>query len=317
MNDQSTDSPRPEPAARGLQGKRPGSGLPDVLLIGAAKAGTTALVAYLRRHPGVCVSDVKEPEFFSHDEQFARGLDHYRSLFSHARPGQVCLEASTSYTRWPEYPQAAPRIAEALPRARFIYILRHPVERAWSHYVHRVTKELYRDQPVPATFEAHIERDPVCLNSSRYMDQLAQYLPYYDRGSFLVLFNDDLAGDTAATLSTVCRFLGVEDLGEQLARVDTSWYRNARSVDGKVRDRVMAPLKANPLLRAAGRCVPQAGRDAIYRLMRRTAHGRRVARAFTPAPMLAETRLRLIDHFKPHNDRLAAFLKVDLSHWNE
>ncbi|MFA9479667.1 sulfotransferase [Phycisphaerales bacterium AB-hyl4] len=310
---ESSESSSPEASVGGTLAGR----LPDVIIIGAAKAGTTALAEYLRRHPSVFVSAIKEPEFFSHDENFARGMDWYRGLFADALTGQVCVEASTSYTRWPEYPQAVPRLAEALPRARFIYILRHPVERAWSHYVHRVTKELYRHEPVPATFEEHIERDPVCINSSRYMDQIEQYLPYFGRDSFLVLLNDDLAGDTAATLSRVCRFLGVEDIGPDLAKLDTSWYRNARTVDGRVRGQIFAPLKANPITRTVGRLLPKAGKDAAYQLLRRTPRARRITRQFTPPPMTADTRLRLIDYFKPHNDRLAEFIDTDLSFWDE
>ncbi|MEX0745113.1 MAG: sulfotransferase [Phycisphaeraceae bacterium] len=310
MTERLSEHPSPGPAAP------PVGRLPEAVVIGAAKAGTTALAEYLRRHPQMFVSPVKEPEFFSHDEIFAQGFDWYKELFAEAGPEQVCLEASTSYTRWPEHPLAASRLAAAMPDARLIYLLRHPVDRAWSHYVHRLTKELHRDEPVPATFEEHVKRDPVCLNSSRYMDQLEQYLAFYPPNSLLVLFNDDLAHDTAATLSRVCEFLGVTDRGGELARLDTSWYRNARTVQGRVRHRVMAPLKASRLLRTASRFVPQVGRDAVYELLIRTRRGREIARQYVPPPMLPETRLELIEHFRPHNDRLARFLNVDLSQWN-
>ena len=156
-----------------------GGRLPDFLIIGAAKSGTSSIYNFLRRHPGLHCSDPGEPEFFSHDEVWEKGFDWYTDLFAEAGDEQICLEKSTAYTRWPEFPEAAPRIAKHLLHARFIYIIRHPVDRAYSHYVHRVSRELPEfaavDNP-PPTFEDHVPHDPICLNGSEYLDQIERYL---------------------------------------------------------------------------------------------------------------------------------------------
>ncbi|NER32103.1 MAG: sulfotransferase domain-containing protein, partial [Symploca sp. SIO1C4] len=76
--------------------------LPDFLIIGAAKSGTTTLYKYLCRHPQICMSNPKEPDFFAIDHIYDQGIDWYSSLFSEARLKQVCGEASTTYTRLPK-----------------------------------------------------------------------------------------------------------------------------------------------------------------------------------------------------------------------
>ena len=115
--------------------------LPDFMLIGAMKSGTTTLHAYLSRHPGLFLCTPKEPGFFSRDERYARGLDWYRELFTDAQPEQLCGEASTCYSRWPHFENAAPRIAADVPGAKLLYITRDPVERAYSHYRHLMEEE--------------------------------------------------------------------------------------------------------------------------------------------------------------------------------
>jgi len=135
---------------------------PDIALIGVAKGGTTALVAWMESHPEVAVSRIKEPNFFSSDIQpdsfskayrrirpvlpeqywsqstlshehqdFVRDIGRYARLFAHAHPGQRTLDASTSYFFSLEAPQA---LYKANPNAHIILLLRHPVERAFSHY---------------------------------------------------------------------------------------------------------------------------------------------------------------------------------------
>jgi hypothetical protein len=108
---------------------------PDFFIIGAARAGTTTLATELSHHPKVFVCDPKEPFFFSHESVRARGCESwYQGLFARRRPDQICREASTSYSCWPECGDVAGRIALAMSGARLIYLIRHPVERAYSHY---------------------------------------------------------------------------------------------------------------------------------------------------------------------------------------
>ena len=121
--------------------------LPDFIIIGAAKAGTTTLHHYLDLNPQIYMSSPKEPCFFSDDEIYVKGVDWYSSLFSSAKPDQACGEASTRYSPYPQYTEAAPRMAELLPHVKLIYIMRHPVDRAYSHHVHEMKSPRVKTNP--------------------------------------------------------------------------------------------------------------------------------------------------------------------------
>lgn len=294
----------------------PGIRLPDVVIIGAAKSGTTTLAVHLGRHPSICLSSDKEPEFFSHEANWQRGFAWYGELFAAAKPGQLCLEASTAYTRMPQCPDAAPRLRQHCPDARLIYLMRHPVDRAYSHYVHRFMKELHPNRPFDRTFEQHVVDDPMCLDSSDYKLQIERYFEYFPRSAFLFLFTHDLEADEPRELRRVCEFLDIEwnpDLEadgagkENVARL----YRESR-----VRIQLTNRIKETPVVGRVSYLLPRPVREVGYHAMRRLGVGRRVEKAFTAPPMRPETRRALIERFRPSNDWIAALTGADLSAWN-
>lgn len=293
--------------------------LPDFLVIGAAKSGTTTLYEYLCRHPQIFMSTPKEPEFFARDEMYAKGLDWYASLFQSAKPNQICGEASTKYTRYPEYPEAAPRIAEALPNVKLIYLMRHPVDRAYSYYVQRIkTAQNTKVQlEVTETFEESIARDPRFLESSDYLLQIEQYLKVFPRESMLLLMMEDLTLKPAETLQQICRFIGVDDqvdliqsqpVAVNVARTHEEWF---------LRSRITAPLRAVPGISAAAALLPQSARDRAYRMLKKLPQSQQVAQKYVPAKMKPETRVALLAKYEPLNQKLAEFLDRDLSHWSQ
>ena len=103
--------------------------LPSFVIIGAMKCATTTLAEQLGAQPGVFISDPKEPNFFSDDAVFRRGMNWYASLFDSAESGAMLGEASTHYTKLPTHPKACERMLAALPDAKLIYVMRHPVDR--------------------------------------------------------------------------------------------------------------------------------------------------------------------------------------------
>src|SRR5262245_44057756 len=115
--------------------------LPNFFIVGAPKAGTTSLYEYLRRHPQVYMSPVKEPNYFSYADTVAQNLyhkekgieqwDEYVKLFEASNGAHAIGEASVSYLFYPEVPR---RLNEKFPDARIIIVLRNPVDRAYSHY---------------------------------------------------------------------------------------------------------------------------------------------------------------------------------------
>src|SRR5687768_751449 len=108
--------------------------LPTFVIIGAMKCGTTSLHYYLAEHPDVCMSEVKETNFFVAELNYARGLPWYESLFP--RRAAACGEASPVYAATWRFAGIPERMHAVLPRARLIYIVRDPVERMVSQYKH-------------------------------------------------------------------------------------------------------------------------------------------------------------------------------------
>jgi hypothetical protein len=224
----------PEPARKVLRGAYRGYGrataglrpLPDFLILGAQKAGTTALYAYLRWHPQVTGPSFKEVSFF--DRHYARGERWYRAHMPVRRSGMVG-EASPSYLFHPLAPE---RVARMLPKARLIVLLRNPVDRAFSHYQHEVA--LGREQLSFEDALAHeddrmhgeIDRmlaDPTYFSDpwwnytyaarGRYTEQLERWLAAFPREQLLVLLTDELAADTDGTYRRALDFLGVDERG--------------------------------------------------------------------------------------------------------
>ena len=201
-HEQDIEPSRIEPAPNGRW--------PDFIIIGAMKSGTTTLYEYLCRHPRIHVCTPKEPQFFSRAHVYARGVAWYRALFANARDDQRCGEASTCYTRWPYYDGVPARIAAHVPGARMIYLMRHPVERAYSHYRHLMQQRLKWGQEPLISFDRALASINEIIDTSRYMNQIERYLQCFPRGQLLLLTLDDLRADAPRTLATVQRFLGVE-----------------------------------------------------------------------------------------------------------
>jgi hypothetical protein len=252
--------------------------LPDFLVIGGQKCGTTALYAYLRWHPGITGPAWKEVSYF--DRHYGRGEAWYRGQFpsrpwlwlTGGRSGRRPLvgEASPSYVLHPD----APTRAQALvPDARLVVLLRNPVDRALSHYNYEVA--LGRE---PLSFEEALEREPLRLEGElerlgdtsyfsrawwdytylargRYAEQLERWLAVFPREQLLVLASERLRADPASAYARVLEHLGAEPFA----------------------------LPDYPLI---------------------------FERAY--APMAPETRRRLEEEFDPHNERLYALLGEDL-----
>ena len=99
------------------------SKLPDFLIIGAMKCATSTLHEQLALQKGIFMTDLKEPNFFSDDDQYNQGMDYYLAHFREASTVDLAGESSTHYTKLPTYPQTIERIKQHLPHAKFIYIV--------------------------------------------------------------------------------------------------------------------------------------------------------------------------------------------------
>jgi hypothetical protein len=194
--------------------------LPDFLVIGAMKAGTTSLYHYLAAHPQVFMPKVKELDFFTEELSWSRGWDWYRRQFSGASAGTKAVgEASTSYTKYPRYQGAADRIARHLPNARLIYVVRDPFERIRSHYQHNVAIG-QEERPI----DEAVARNHVYLDYSRYATQIERYLEYFDRSQCLLVTSEDLRSRREETMRTVFMFLEVAE-DERIGNLEEEFYK--------------------------------------------------------------------------------------------
>lgn len=208
--------------------------LPSFFVIGAAKSGTTTVAEHLARHPGVFMAHPKEPNYFAlagrplppglgpaPDEELVQRLYRwsvtdmatYQERFSDAGESDVVGEASVIYLY---HPEAAERIAAAVPEARLIVILRHPVDRMYSHF------HMNRQHGLePLTFsralaaedqrvEAGWGWDWHYVRMGRYGQQLAVWLAHFRPEQLMVHFTNDLARDPTATMRAIFEHLGVD-----------------------------------------------------------------------------------------------------------
>ena len=179
---------------------------PDFIIIGAMKSATSTLHKQLGAQPGIFMSTPKEPNFFSDDPIYKRGLNWYRGLFSEARADDICGESSTHYTKLPDYPDTLQRLKSAIANPRLIYVMRHPVDRLVSHYMHQ-----WSEGVITCDINQAIDRYPELINYSCYGKQLAPVIDTFGREALMLMLFNDLKAWPQASLELIGSFIGVAD----------------------------------------------------------------------------------------------------------
>ncbi len=207
--------------------------LPNLVIIGAMKCGTTSLHEYLGYHPSISMSRRKEMNFFVHHQNWSKGLGWYRAHFPEAK--QVVGEASPNYTRYPVFAGVPERMHMVVPNAKLIFCVRDPIERMVSHYLHAYS--LGREnRTVEAAFRQR-DNNPYLL-CSRYMYQLEQYLPFYDPAQIKLVVLEELYKNPLETLRDIFYFLGVDPSYED------SRFERATAKKPTASSRRRSPLKS-------------------------------------------------------------------------
>jgi hypothetical protein len=180
--------------------------LPNLIVIGAAKCGTTSLHEYLDKHPEIAMAREKELRFFVEEKNWRRGFAWYESQFDPT--ASVRGEATPAYSAFPLYRGVPERMAQTIPEARLIYLVRDPVARIVSHFSHRTV-----NWPEMDTLEAALGNPSFrewLVAPSRYWLQLEQYFEHFSESQILVLDSDELRRNRDETLASVFAFLGVD-----------------------------------------------------------------------------------------------------------
>jgi Sulfotransferase domain len=257
--------------------------LPNFLIIGAAKAGTTSIYEYLRQHPDVFMSPVKEPEYFCGTMTRAE----YERLFDAVTTERAVGEASTRYLN----SDVAPRnVAAELPAVRLIVSLRNPVDRAYSSYLGRL-----REAREHCSVEEAMRPASYYCQSSLYAPSLARWLEHFDRINAVIF--DDLVADPRAVMRDLYDFVGVDSAFVP----DVRAQHNAGSVPKNLAVNKLFWGVVNAI-RPAVRNTGLAGRI----------HRRMVRRPDLLPPAL---RARMLDFFRDDIATTGTLIGRDLSRW--
>lgn len=203
--------------------------LPDFLLIGANKGGTTSIYKYLIQHPSIAMSNIKEPMYFVADPilsnapenqasignpTFTYNLDDYSSLFPDETPGVLLGEASTAYLCNPMV--AAPNIKSVVPNVKLIAVLREPIDRALSAYK-MVHGQGFDDRDLSAAFRP--DSSPLLIHRRHgvkdylriglYGQQIREFLRYFLEEQMLFIKYDNFRNNPQRELERICEFLEI------------------------------------------------------------------------------------------------------------
>lgn len=288
--------------------------LPDFLICGAEKAGTTALFNFLKEHPEIGVSTEKELHFFT--TNYGKGVEWYENKFKHTKGKKSVGEASPSYMYHPAVPE---RIHNLIPDARLIFILRHPVDRAYSQYWHEVNRsgreKLSFEEAIERAFGAGKGRvsedmDRIRLSyleRGRYAEAIERFEEVFPKKKILILIHRDLKERPEEVLKEVFGFLGVDD-----SFVSDKW-REKHNVGitpkSKTVDRIVKKVIFDNRTGLKFKFFMENHMSSVWKFF-----GRALYREGYP-PMKKSTRKMLIDYYRPYNEEVESMLGRKLDWW--
>lgn len=273
---------------------------PTFLIIGAPKAGTTSVYEYLRQHPDVYMSPVKEPQYFSIPEGdkspgkamigATRTLPDYLSLFRGAGGEKAIGEASTAYLQSPIAPG---RIFECMPEARIIILLRNPVDRAFSGYLMQL-----RNSSSGTPLSEAFSEDRKYVQNGLYSKNIARYLEVFSRNQVGVFLFEDLKRDPVALMRRVYKFLDIdESFVPEIENHNQAWVPKYQVLNG-AREWVLRSKRVRQALQGT----------ALKKYFRRMTRAK-------PPTMPKDLRSRLLSFYVDDIRETQRLVGLDLSVW--
>ena len=298
--------------------------MPNFLIVGAAKSATSSLYAYLRQHPQIFMSPIKEPRFFAFedevldfcgpgdDEKINRttitDLDDYRALFKDISHEKAIGEVSPAYLYISKAPE---RIRHYRPDVKLIAVLRNPVDRAFSNFMQ---KRREGDEPL-ADFTEAIKEEPtrICKNWSfawhsvergKYYKQLLKYFDLFPRKNIKVYLYDNFKTSNLEVLQDIFRHLDVDDNFCPNFSTQHNFYARPKS---KILSRFLREQSATK--EALKLCLPKSFQGSIKRKI--------MAMNSTRPTLTHNMRQPMMKYFQDDIGKLENLLDRDLSSWDQ
>ena len=229
--------------------------LPNFVVVGAMKCATTSLCAVLSQHPDIFVFEPKEPEFFCGNDFHPNDLAQYAALFADSGGATAIGEGSTSYTKSLVFPNAAHRLATHLPTAKLIYIMRDPIKRIESHWLHS-------KRTIPGfseSFRESLERHPNYIDTSLYWKQYQNLRQHFEEDQILLLLFEDFKSDPQSVIDRCLDFLDV-DPSQSVVTV-----HEHRSIGSRVDRPIISSIQSLGFARVFLDLLPLSAKDCLKR----------------------------------------------------
>lgn len=290
----------------------------QVMIAGAAKAGTTSLKNYLGQHPRVCTHEQRGITFFAHDSEYVEGYEQvFPNYFDYDRAQHAVIVAKSIRVMYST--TAMQRLRDHNPDIYLVLLLRHPVDRAYSDYWYARRRGWEYMDSFEAALEAGPERfaDPTqqlrCayLDRSLYVKHLKAVLTYFDREQIIPFLSEDLRTDAAG----VCRT--IYGLFDELDTTFTPQVEQHHNTAARPRSQLFARFVGSSGTLETVKRVMRWMLPASFISHTKTAITQLNEQEFTPPEMRSETRQYLLEYFRPYNRELGELLGRDFDVWSQ
>jgi len=316
--------------------------LPDFIIIGAAKSGTTTLFKYLSNNPVFFVTTPKEPEFFARDEIYNNGIEWYSNLFSGAKDSQISCEASTLYSLYPLFDKTAERMHAAVPGAKLVYVMRNPVKRAYSYYIQLIKnyqnssgKDNYtktfeeflfdnsdevgkKNSAHLASFDNHLPYGPdLLLSGGLYVNQINEYLKYYDRKSLYLMVFEDFILDPVKELNKLYDFLEIDINNKDSEFTEARENISKEHFHEKATQSLIRKFQSIPLVGKIAKLLPGSMKEETKKILSWFTSFSGAGVKAAPNKMKDETNRYLIKYYRKPTEQLSELMGRDMvSFWS-
>ena len=274
------------------------------LIIGAMKCGTTSLFDYLSQHPEIAPCSQKEPHFFSKSANYSLGYDYYQSLWNwNPQQHKIALEATPGYTKITHQDEAnaAENIAriqsEQKVNFKFIYIMRHPLERIESHYIHEAAKSNEQNNSTVSTIAQKI------VDTSKYALQITEFYQRFPAENILLLNFEELKGNPNQLLKKVCQFLEIDP--------EFEFQQTTVAHNNRQKHRISLPgwrkLRKTPLFTYLKSAISESQKNSLKKLL-----GKKKNIVFQLDPKLEQD---ILNELKPDLLKLRSKYNFDFQSW--